>query len=163
VKRWLPAVTAGRYTDVTVNPTTLQVQVCGSSRRWRTADLLSYGTAEQVYLLLRVALADHLTRNHGTCPLMLDDVTVHADSARTRDILGLLLKIAEERQVIIFTQEEQVAAWAREHLTGPVGLDYSIWPGLGQSCGLRSSLNDLLGGLPARVPSARLSDDAGAA
>jgi exonuclease SbcC len=128
VKRWLPAVTAGRYTDVTVNPTTLQVQVCGSSRRWRTADLLSYGTAEQVYLLLRVALADHLTRNHGTCPLILDDVTVHADSARTRDILGLLLKIAEERQVIIFTQEEQVAAWAREHLTGPGSTIHTLSP-----------------------------------
>jgi DNA repair ATPase RecN len=31
----------------------------------------------------------------------------------------LLLKIAEHRQVIVFTQEEQVAAWARDHLTGP--------------------------------------------
>jgi uncharacterized protein YhaN len=128
VNRWLPTVTAGRYTDVMVNPTTLQVQVCGPSRRWREADLLSYGTAEHVYLLLRVALADHLTRNHDTCPLILDDVTVHADSARTRDILDLLLKIAEERQVIIFTQEEQVAAWAREHLTGPDNSIHTLSP-----------------------------------
>ena len=128
VNRWLPTVTAGRYTDVMVNPTTLQVQVCGPSRRWREADLLSYGTAEQVYLLLRVALADHLTRNHDTCPLIFDDVTVHADSARTRGILDLLLKIAEERQVIIFTQEEQVAAWAREHLTGPDNIIHTLSP-----------------------------------
>jgi hypothetical protein len=119
VKQWLPAVTAGRYTDVMVNPTTLQVEVCGPSRRWRKADRLSYGTAEQVYLLLRIALADHLTRNHDTCPLILDDVTVHADAARTRDILDLLLKVAQERQVIFFTQEEQVTTWAREHLTTP--------------------------------------------
>jgi hypothetical protein len=42
-----------------------------------------------------------------------------------------------------------------------VGLDYSIWPS--QACGLRSSLGDLLGGLPARSPSARLSDGAGPA
>ena len=119
VKQWLSAVTAGRYTDVTVNPTTLQVEVCGPSRRWRKADRLSYGTAEQVYLLLRIALADHLTRNHGTCPLILDDVTVHADAARTRDILDLLLKVAQERQVIFFTQEEQVTTWAREHLATP--------------------------------------------
>ena len=119
VKQWLPTLTADRYTDVMVNPTTLRVEVCGPTRRWRTADLLSYGTAEQVYLLLRVALADHLTKNHDTCPLILDDVTVHADSARTREILNLLLKIAEHRQVIVFTQEAQVAAWARDHLTGP--------------------------------------------
>jgi hypothetical protein len=128
VKRWLPLVTAGRYSDVMVNPTTLQVEVCGSSRQWRKADLLSYGTAEQVYLLLRVALADHLTRNHDICPLILDDVTVHADSARTRDILDLLLKIAEERQVILFTQEEQVATWAKEHLTGPGNTIHMLSP-----------------------------------
>src|SRR5262249_18701347 len=119
IKQWLPAVTAGRYTDVTVNPTTLQVNVCGPTRRWRIADLLSYGTAEQIYLLLRIALADHLTKHHETCPLILDDATVHADLDRTRDILDLLFKIAAHRQVILFTQEEQVMSWAREHLTSP--------------------------------------------
>jgi hypothetical protein len=119
IRQWLPAVTAGRYTDVTVNPTTLQVEVCGPTRQWHKADLLSYGTAEQIYLLLRIALADHLTKNHDICPLVLDDVTVHADTARTRDILDLLLKIAADRQVILFSQEDQVAAWAREYLHTP--------------------------------------------
>ena len=128
IRQWLPAVTAGRYTDVTVNPTTLQVNVCGPTRRWRQADLLSYGTAEQVYLLLRIALADHLTGQHDTCPLILDDATVHADLARTHDILGLLLKIAAGRQVILFTQEEQVAAWAREHLDTPDHAIYTLQP-----------------------------------
>ena len=119
VKHWLPLVTGGRYTDVTVDPTSLQVKVCGPTQRSRSADLLSYGTAEQIYLLLRVALADFLTRGHDTCPLLLDDVTVHADAARTRDILDLLLRLSTERQIVVFTQEEQVAAWARQHLTGP--------------------------------------------
>lgn len=96
-----------------------QVEVCGPSRQWRKADLLSYGTAEEIYLLLRIALADHLTRNRDTCPLIVDDVTVHADATRTRSILDLLLEISQERQVIFFTQEEQVVAWAREYLTTP--------------------------------------------
>lgn len=117
LSQWLPAVTAGRYADVTVNPVTLQVEVCGPSRRWRKADTLSYGTAEQIYLLLRIALADHLTKGHDSCPLILDDVTVHADAERTHQILNLLLKMAEDRQVIIFTQEEQVTKWAEEQLT----------------------------------------------
>ena len=119
LRRWLPAVTDSRYTDVMVDPETLLVQVCGESRRWRKADLLSFGTAEQVYLLLRVALADHLTRGRDTCPLLLDDVTVHADAARTRDILNLLLQVAANRQVVVFTQEKQVTAWAHEMLTDP--------------------------------------------
>jgi predicted kinase len=41
----------------------------------------------------------------------------------------------------------------------PVGLDYWIWPG--RAAWLGSSLSDLLGRLPARSPSARLSDRAG--
>jgi hypothetical protein len=44
---------------------------------------------------------------------------------------------------------------------GPVGLDYSIAPG--QACGLRSSLGDLLGGLPACALPARRPDGAGPA
>lgn len=119
LKQWLPTVTGGRYTDLTVNPATLQVEVCGPTRSWRQADLLSRGTAEQIYLLLRIALADHLTRGHDTCPLILDDVTVHADSARTRHILDLLLAIAEDRQVILFTQEDHVARWAHDRLASP--------------------------------------------
>lgn len=54
-----------------------------------------------------------------TCPLLLDDVTVPADAARTRDILDLLLRLSANRQIVVFTQEEQVAAWARGHLTTP--------------------------------------------
>ena len=119
VKRDLPDLTDGRYTDVIVDPTTLKVQVCGQTRRWRDAGRLSYGTAEQVYLLLRIALADHLTRGHDTCPLLLDDVTVHADAERTRKILDLLLRVADDRQIVVFTQEEYVASWARERLHEP--------------------------------------------
>jgi hypothetical protein len=44
---------------------------------------------------------------------------VNADEAQTRDIFDLLLKIAAYRQVILFTQEEQAAGWAREHLDSP--------------------------------------------
>jgi DNA repair protein SbcC/Rad50 len=119
LRQWLSGITVGRYTDVSVNPSTLEVEVCGPSRSWRKAEQLSYGTAEQVYLLLRIALTDHLTKGHDTCPLILDDVTVHADAARTDQILALLLKIAEQRQVILFTQEDQVARWAQVHLTSP--------------------------------------------
>jgi putative transposase len=45
----------------------------------------------------------------------------------------------------------------------PVGLDYSIWPGPGQSCGLGSSLSDLLRCLPAHARYARLLEAAGPA
>jgi uncharacterized protein YhaN len=116
LRQWLPEVTAGRYVDATVDPATLEAQVCGINRRWRRADRLSQGTSEQVYLLLRVTLSRHLTGNNGVCPLLLDDVTVQADATRTVKILELLHKLSAEQQVIVFTQERIVAEWARLNL-----------------------------------------------
>jgi len=118
LRTWLPAVTGGRYVDATVDPETLAIQVYGSSGRWRPLDRLSAGTTDQVYLLLRVALAQHLATTGETCPLLLDGVTAQSDDERTREILDLLLRLAAERQVVLFTQEETVLRWAREHLDG---------------------------------------------
>jgi uncharacterized protein YhaN len=118
LRDWLPGVTRGRYVDALVDPETLAVQVYGPSGRWRPADRLSVGTADQVYLLLRVALAQHLATSGETCPLLLDGVTAQADGERTTEILDLLLKLGAERQVVLFTQEDAVLRWAREHLDG---------------------------------------------
>jgi hypothetical protein len=116
LRGWLPNVTRGRYVDATVDPETLAIQVYGSGGRWRPVDRLSAGTTDQVYLLLRVALAQHLATTGETCPLLLDGVTAQSDDERTREILDLLLRLAAERQVVLFTQEESVLRWAREHL-----------------------------------------------
>jgi uncharacterized protein YhaN len=118
LRTWLPAVTRGRYTDALVDPETLAVKVYGRSGGWRAVDGLSTGTADQVYLLLRVALAQHLATTGETCPLLLDGVTAQADGERTTEILDLLLRLGAERQVVLFTQEESVLHWAREHLDG---------------------------------------------
>ena len=95
VRRWLPGATAGRYTEVIVDPEQLKVLVRAPAGRWREADRLSYGTAEQVYLMLRLALAEHLVLPGTSCPLLLDDVTVHADAERTVALLELLRRVAE--------------------------------------------------------------------
>jgi uncharacterized protein YhaN len=114
LRSWLPLVTDGRYVDAAVDPSSLTVRVCSASEVWHQASRLSLGTAEQVYLLLRVALAQHLATE--TCPLLLDDVTVQADDARTRAVLDLLLRLSEDRQIVLFAQESSVVEWARERL-----------------------------------------------
>lgn len=116
IKPWLPNVTAGHYDDVIVNPETLAVQVHSRRGHWRDAMRLSHGTREQTYLLLRMALARHLTRTEEVCPLLLDDVTVQSDADRTKGILSLLKAVSQERQVILFSQEEDVLAWAEINL-----------------------------------------------
>lgn len=114
LRTWLPAITDGRYVDAAVDPSTLTVRVCAASESWHQAAHLSLGTAEQIYLLLRVALAQHLASE--PCPLLLDDVTVQADDSRTRALLDLLLQLSADRQIVLFAQEASVVEWAQERL-----------------------------------------------
>jgi len=115
----LRAVTAGRYTEVTVDPDDLQVRVHAPSGEWREADRLSHGTAEQVYLLLRAALAQYLVTTGEPCPLILDDPTAYADKHRAPAVLEVLHHVSAERQVIVFSHDAQVLAWAQNALNGP--------------------------------------------
>ena len=114
---WIPEVTRGRYLDIRINPGDLTMKVTDQFGAVRDAHLLSHGTTEQLYLLLRVALAQHLASVDETAPLILDDVTVQSDAARTRAILDLLHRVSQERQVVLFSQEDEVAEWARERFT----------------------------------------------
>jgi DNA repair exonuclease SbcCD ATPase subunit len=116
LRAWLPRLTEGRYLDARLDPALLEVSVAGEDGEFRRAQLLSHGTAEQIYLLLRVALVRRLTAGHDTCPLLLDDVTVHADPGRTTALLDLLHELSDERQIVLFAHQEQVREWAYQHL-----------------------------------------------
>ena len=115
----LGAVTAGRYTEAAVDPDDLQVRVRAPSGAWREAERLSHGTAEQVYLLLRAALAQYLVTTGERCPLILDDPTAYADDSRSTAVLHVLHHVSAERQIIVFSHDTQVLAWARDALNGP--------------------------------------------
>ncbi|MGB8021223.1 MAG: AAA family ATPase [Candidatus Nanopelagicales bacterium] len=115
---WLPRVTEGRYVEAMIDPASLKVHVRPTSGDWIEATRLSLGTAEQVYLLLHVALAEHLGDHGEPCPLLLDDVTVQADGVRTVEILETLLALSQDRQVVLFAQEAEVLRWAQVRLAG---------------------------------------------
>ena len=119
LREWLPRVTSGRYTEAHVDPETLTVEVSGPGGRRRRGDLLSHGTAEQVYLLLRIAMARHLSVEGEICPLILDDVVGACDTERKKQVLDTLRALSESTQVILFSQEQQVLDWARQHLQEP--------------------------------------------
>lgn len=113
---WVQHITEGRYRDIRLDPETLEVRVRRPNGDWVEADRLSHGTTEQLYLLLRVALAEVVCDPSESCPLILDDVAVHADAQRTDALLQLASELAGSRQVIWFSQENEVLEWARLHL-----------------------------------------------
>jgi hypothetical protein len=120
VQRHLAAITGGAYTEVGMNPRDLSVDVKEArTGQWRDARLLSEGTREQIYLLLRVAMAEHLVTTDERAPLLLDEVTAQSDPERKRRMLDVLHALSADRQVILFSHDAEVVEWASQALREP--------------------------------------------
>ncbi len=111
--RIMARLTGGRYEGVL-----LQSDLSLSAR---TADdvltrplaYLSGGTADQLYLAVRLAIA-RLALPEGT-PLLLDDALVQFDDARMGAAMEVLKELAETRQIILFTCQGREQAWLDAH------------------------------------------------
>ena len=64
----------------------------------------SDGTIDQLYLALRLAVAEELTPDS---PLILDDALVRFDDTRMQAALAILEELAKNRQVILFTCQQR--------------------------------------------------------
>lgn len=105
--RWFSAVTAGRYPEIRIGSD--GVKVMDRSGRERNPAELSRGTVEQLYLCLRLALAQAFAATTAPLPLVLDDVLVNVDPARAVVLAGALGEVARTHQVLLFTcQPSQV-------------------------------------------------------
>ncbi|MGE5484057.1 MAG: AAA family ATPase [Ignavibacteriales bacterium] len=63
----------------------------------------SRGLAEQVYLAVRLALANEFGRRAEPLPVVLDDVLVNFDPVRRVGAVRLILEFAAEQQVLMFS------------------------------------------------------------
>lgn len=70
--------------------------------------LLSRGTAEQLYLSIRLALAETMSRQ-VSLPLLFDDLFVNFDEARLHAALSLLGELSVSRQIVMMTCHKHVA------------------------------------------------------
>ena len=120
IEEHLSSVTRGHHQQVRVDPENLVVRV-EDGADWKPATLLSHGTMEQVYLLLRLAVIDLMVPEGRSCPILIDDFTVQSDADRTRAILDVLLKVSERHQVILFSQEDEVLTWAEREVADTDG------------------------------------------
>ena len=139
LEKRLDLVTAGRYSAVRIDPEEgMEVQLEVEDGVYRSATELSHGTVDQTYLLLRIGLAEALGDRKESAPLFLDDATVHSDTDRTLRFLDLLLALSDERQIVLFSQEQEVREWAAGRLEqnprhrlielGPNGLPLEAGP-----------------------------------
>ncbi|CAH1190335.1 hypothetical protein PAECIP111892_00112 [Paenibacillus auburnensis] len=70
--------------------------------------LLSRGTAEQLYLAIRLALAGTMTRQNSL-PLLFDDLFVNFDEQRLFAALALIGELSATRQIVMMTCHRHVA------------------------------------------------------
>ena len=96
-------LTQGRFSQVALDRSfNVTVRETGALAD-RPLALLSQGTADQLYLALRLAVADLVLPSPQACPLILDDALLSFDDDRLAVVLHLLTELAEDRQILLFT------------------------------------------------------------
>ena len=100
-------LTEGRYDRLMLDQDLNLHAAAQSEDTLRTTLWRSDGTMDQLYLALRLAVADALIP--GT-PLVLDDALVRFDDRRLRAAMEVLKEEAKDRQVILFTCHSREAA-----------------------------------------------------
>lgn len=72
------------------------------------ANLMSEGTADALFLSLRLAGLESHIKEHGPVPLVMDDVLVQFDDQRCAAALNVLCEISQLTQVIFFTHHQHL-------------------------------------------------------
>ena len=77
----------------------------------RAAGWRSDGTVDQLYLALRLAVAEALTPD---APMVLDDALVRFDDERLAIAMDILKQMGEDKQVILFTCQSRESSYMEE-------------------------------------------------
>lgn len=90
----------------------------GSDPTRRSVQLLSSGTADQLYLAVRLAICEMVLPAEQNAPLILDDALLTFDDERLHKTLDYLVRLGEQRQILLFSCQSREA----DYLTGRSGV-----------------------------------------
>ena len=100
---YMDYLTSGRYDELVLARDLSAKARSADDSTPRDTAYLSAGTADLLYLSVRLALCELTCPTDDPCPLVLDDTLVNFDDARARRAMALFREIAQHRQVILFT------------------------------------------------------------
>ena len=118
----LARLTGGRYSRVSIDDQTLDVQVWAPERGdWVAAYQLSKGTIDQIFLAARIGLVRLVTQGKRP-PLVLDDPFVTFDDTRATRAAQLLRELSSDFQVIYLACSDRYDSLADAvvELPGPI-------------------------------------------
>ncbi len=96
-------ISSGRYTDLRADSSLALKAISPDTGAVVNAALLSGGTIDQMYLAMRISMADLIAGQNESLPLIMDEVFSQYDDVRTCETFEFLRELAENRQVIFFT------------------------------------------------------------
>ena len=102
-------LTGGRYDRLQLSQDLSIHAAAGEETTLHSAMWRSDGTADQLYLALRLAVSQALIPH---APLVLDDALVRFDDSRLALAMALLKELSDEQQVILFTCHDRETQFA---------------------------------------------------
>lgn len=91
-----------------------------------SVDGMSDGTADQLFLALRLAALERNGRQGPTMPLILDDVLINFDDDRAAAAFHAFAELSAQTQVILFTHHAHLLEVARSTLESGVVFTHSL-------------------------------------
>lgn len=118
LSKTIEKISAGKYKNVRIN-TSGEIIVEDKNGEYINAENLSIGTIDQLYLSLRLASIEEITKE--TMPIVLDEAFAYYDNERLKNILEYLSNEYKDRQIIIFTCTKR-----ERDLLKDLGIDYNL-------------------------------------
>jgi uncharacterized protein YhaN len=107
-------ITDGRYQTIVAPHGEERIQVIGANGGRYDLDMLSRGTAEQLYLSLRFGYIQEFGRRARPLPVVVDDILVNFDPQRARVAISTMLGLAEKNQILFFTCHPETVSLVKE-------------------------------------------------
>lgn len=109
-------LTKGKYNKVVLSKDMVPSAQESGQMLPHEAALLSQGTADQLYLAVRLAICQLVLPAEDPAPILLDDALVTFDDSRMAAALDYLTELAQNRQVLLFTcQRRELDYLAQAH------------------------------------------------
>ena len=107
----LGQMTGGRYDRLSLNQDFTLLSGASGEDTLHEALWRSSGTIDQLYLSLRLAVAEVLTPE---APLILDDALVRFDDDRMQSAMEILKELSRKKQILLFSCQQRETACLAE-------------------------------------------------
>ena len=123
-ERFFVDMTDGAYQTVFSQLGSSEINVTDAAGNVRTAQQLSRGAREQLFLALRFGLILEMGQRSERLPVIVDEALVNFDPIRGARAAGSFIDLSETNQALVFTCHPQIVDWfvdaaAQRGVVGP--------------------------------------------